>query len=280
MPRTLWTPPPARLRLATLGLVGAVLLAGCGGSASQAPGGDEGTAAPGESVTPAETPAPTEEATETTAPGDGSEAFSAATTALDALDSYAFLVEINSTSVTGGVTTTSRSRYEGVVVNRPTEANSLTMAELDADGNVTSGTDIVVIGADAWMKESGDTAWTALPAAQAGAFIGSFAAFRPEQMFGTYFAGMGGAFTKVGTESKNGVDCTHYQGDASVGAILGTIAGVNGTWTSDVWIANDGGFLVHSEAGAKAATGADGGSFLIVVDVTDPNSAGPIEPPA
>jgi hypothetical protein len=91
---------------------------------------------------------------------------------------------------------------------------------------------------------------------------------------------MGGAFTKVGTESKNGIDSTHYQGDESVGAILGTIAGVNGTWTSDVWIANDGGFLVHSEAGAKAAAGSDAGSYLIVVDISDPNSAGPIEPPA
>ena len=107
-----------------------------------------------------------------------------------------------------------------------------------------------------------------------------FAAFRPEQMFGTYFAGFGGNFTTIGTETKNGIDTTHYQGDEAIGALLGSIAGVNGQWTSDVWIANDGDYLVHSEAGVVAAAGTDTGSFLIVVDITDPNSAGPIEPPA
>ena len=99
-------------------------------------------------------------------------------------------------------------------------------------------------------------------------------------MFGTYFAGIAGNFANSGTESKNGVDTTHYKGDEAVGALLGSIAGFDGTWHSDVWIANDGGFLVHSEAGAEAAAGSDAGSFLIVVDITDPNSAGPIEPPA
>ena len=58
------------------------------------------------------------------------------------------------------------------------------------------------------------------------------------------------------------------------------IAGVQGQWSSDVWIANDGGFLVHSEAGAEGAAGTDSGGFNIVVDISEPNAAGPIEPPA
>jgi len=62
--------------------------------------------------------------------------------------------------------------------------------------------------------------------------------------------------------------------------MLGQIAGFQGNWSSDVWIANDGAYLVHSEAGAESATGADAGSYRIVVDIIDPNSAGPIEPPA
>ena len=166
----------------------------------------------------------------------------------------------------------------GVVVNSPEEASSLLQEELDADGNVTSSSGIVVIGDAAWVGD-GDT-WTPIPAAQAAAFIGSMSAFRPEQMFGLYFAGIGGNFGEVGSESKNGIDSTHYQGDEEIGAILGAIAGFDGQWSSDVWIANDGGYLVHSEAGAEAAAGADDGSFRIVVDITDPNSAGPIEPPA
>ncbi|HSO30651.1 MAG TPA: hypothetical protein VLS28_12160 [Candidatus Sulfomarinibacteraceae bacterium] len=267
----------SRRTLIALGLGGALALAACGGSASQAPSTD--AAASTETSAPVESPAaePTEAPTESVEPGDGGEAFTAATTALDALDSYAFEVELASTTSSSGTTTTSHSRYSGVVVNRPAEANSLRIEELDADGNVTSGTEFIVIGAEAWLRDAGATDWTAMPAAQVGSFFG---AFRPEQMFGTYFAGFGGNFTEVGTETKNGVEATHYQGDEAVGALLGTIAGFSGNWHSDVWIANDGGFLVHSEAGAESAAGADAGSFLIVVDITEPNSAGPIEPPA
>jgi hypothetical protein len=166
----------------------------------------------------------------------------------------------------------------GVVVNSPEEASSLVMEELDADGNVTSSSGIVVIGDDAWVGD-GDV-WTPIPAAQAQVFIGSMSSLRPEQMFGLYFAGIGGNFSEVGSETKNGIDSTHYQGDEEIGAILGAIAGFEGQWSSDVWIANDGGFLVHSEAGAEADAGAEAGSFLIIVDITEPNSAGPIEPPA
>ena len=55
---------------------------------------------------------------------------------------------------------------------------------------------------------------------------------------------------------------------------------MNGTWTSDVWIAKDGGYLVHSEAGATGTAGDEGASFKVVVDITDPNASGPIEEPS
>ncbi|MBF8289613.1 MAG: hypothetical protein HW391_581 [Chloroflexi bacterium] len=279
MARNRRTNADTRTRLAALGLVGMLVLAACGGSATEPPGGDTGEAPVVEPSLPADkTPEPGTDAT--VAPGDGSEAFAAATTALDALDSYAFRVEIQSTTVSNGTTSTTNSLYEGVVVNKPTEANALSTSELDADGNATSGTSFIVIGADAWLKDLNDTSWTAMPTGQAGSIIAMMTAFRPEQMFGTYFAGIAGNFANSGSENKNGVDTTHYKGDDAVGALLGTIVGVTGAWHSDVWIANDGGFLVHSEAGAESATGTEGGSFLIVVDITDPNSAGPIEPPS
>jgi len=266
-----------RWRLMAAGLVAVLAFAACGGSSSQAPTtGPDQTSGPGDTQEPGDSQEPG--SSDGPIGGDGGEAFNAATTALDALDSYAFRVEISSTTVNGDVTTTSHNVMSGVVVNSPDEASSLLQEDLDADGNVTSSSGIVVIGDAAWVGD-GDT-WTPIPAAQAQAFIGSMAAFRPEQMFGTYFAAFGGNFSEVGSESKNGIDSTHYEGDAEVGALLGTIAGFQGEWSSDVWIANDGGYLVHSEAGAEAAAGADAGSFLIVVDITDPNSAGPIEPPA
>jgi hypothetical protein len=265
-----------RWRLLVTGLVAALALAACGGSSSQTQG-PGGTRGPGETQGPGDTQEPG--STDEPIAGDGTEAFNAATTALDALDSYAFRVEISSTTVTNGTTSTSHSVMSGVVVHSPEEANSLIQEELDADGNVTSSSGIIVIGEEAWIGD-GAGGWTLIPAAQAAAFIQSMASFRPEQMFGLYFAGIGGNFSEVGSESKNGIDSTHYQGDEEIGAILGAVAGFQGEWSSDVWIANDGGFLVHSEAGADAAAGPEAGSFLIVVDITDPNDAGPIEPPA
>lgn len=263
-----------RQPLLVLGMIGVMVLAACGGAASPTPTPDAGNP-DGQGDTP--TPTPIISTDDTPEPGDGSDAFSAATTALDALDSYAFRVQLKTTTTDNGTITTSDAVYSGVVVNKPTAARTLVVSELDADGNVTSGTEYVVIGADAWLRDVGSEDWVSMPAAQIGGFL---EAFRPEQMFGTYFAGIAGNFASAGSESKNGVDTTHYKGDESVGALLGTLAGVAGDWHSDVWIANDGGFLVHSEAGVEAAAGAEGGSFLIVVDITDPNSAGPIEAPA
>ncbi|TAJ99237.1 MAG: hypothetical protein EPO36_13190 [Chloroflexota bacterium] len=266
-----------RWRLVVAGLVAALALAACGGSSSQAPSEEPGqTSGPGETTGPDGTTGPGD--TDGPTGGDGSEAFNAATTALDALDSYAFRVEIMTTTVSGEVTNSSHMVMSGIVTHDPEEASSLIQEDLDADGNVTSSTGIVVIGDEAWLGD-GDT-WTPVPAAQAQAFITSMASFRPEQMFSLYFAGIAGNFDEVGSESKNGIDSTHYQGDEEVGSILGAIAGFQGEWSSDVWIANDGGFLVHSEAGAEAAAGPEAGQYLIVVDITDPNDAGPIEPPA
>ncbi len=265
-----------RQPLLILGMIGVLVLAACGGAASQAPtpGSDDST---GQGDTP--TPTPIIGTDESIAPGDGDTAFAAATTALDALDSYAFRVEIASSSTEGETTTFSRTVMSGVVVNRPEKASSLEQADLDEDGNVNSSSGTIVIGAEAWIRSGPDDPWTAIPAAQADLMIQSMAAFRPEQMFGLYFAGIGGNFTSLGSETKNGVKATHYQGDEAVGTILGAIAGFQGAWSSDAWIADDGGFLVHSEASAEAAAGSDAGSFLIMVDITDPNSAGPIERP-
>lgn len=267
-----------RRALLVVGLLGVLLVVGCGGGASQPPrSGASETTGPGDTTAPE----PTQGTGETSAPGNGAEAFGAATTALDALDSYAFLVDITSSSTTGSTTTTSRTQMSGVVVNSPEKANSLVQADLDEAGNITSGTEIVIIGDQAWLRSlPGDEPWTAIPAAQADAFIQSMAGFRPEQMFSMYFAGIGGNFAVVGTETKNGVETTRYKGDEAIGAMLGAIAGFQGSWSSEVWIASDGGFLVRSEASAQAAAGPDAGGYSIIVDITEPNSAGPIEPPA
>jgi hypothetical protein len=271
---------PVTATLLAFGAAAVLALAACGSSGSPAPGGQ--SAAPGVTSGPGATSGAPSVGPEQTAGGGatGEGAFGAASTALDALDSYTFNVEVESTSVTGSTSSASHTIFAGVVVNKPDKASSLDMQDLDADGTVTSRTTIVVIGSQAWTSDNGpDGPWTEIPASFADTFIQSMAAFRPEQLFGLYFAGYGSNFGAVGTETRNGVATTHYQGDESVGALLGAIAGVQGSWTSDVWIANDGGFVVHSEAGAEGASGGEGGSFRIVVDITNPNASGPISPP-
>ncbi len=264
--------------LLALLLSSALLVGACGGSSSAAP-----TDPPNVVATPAqgETPAPTVAALPTISIEDGGTAFGAATVALDALDSYEFRVEIVTSSVVDGVTTDERQAMSGVVVNAPSEAQSLIQQDLDADGNVLSETGIVVIGADAWIRSGGaDEPWVPVPAAQAQTFVQLLAGFRPEQMFALYFGGLAANFTSAGSDTKNGVRATKYEGDEAIGAALGAIAGVVGDWTSEVWIADDGGYLVHSEAIATGGAAGDLSGFQIVVDITKPNSAGPILPPS
>jgi hypothetical protein len=169
----------------------------------------------------------------------------------------------------------------GTVVNRPEAARLFHMESFNPDGTSQGITSILTIGADAWMTQqlSPDefSAWEKIPAAQANGLIASFAAFRPEQMFGVYFAGFGGNFHDAGIETKNGVETTHYIGDEAVGSLLGSLAGIQGNWSSDAWIANDGGYLVHSEASAEGAAG--GGTFKVVVDITEINATPRLDPP-
>ena len=268
-----------RHALLALGATLALALAACGGSATTAPtSGPDGSVAPIDTAAPDVTTGPG--GATTTPDSDGSAAFNAASTALDALDSYTYSVDIKSEGGTQGTTNT---RMSGVVFNSPEEASLLTMTELDESDTVTSSSSFLIIGDAAWTTDAVEiddaTEWQAIPAAQADMLIQSFAAFRPEQMFGVYFAGFGGAFAAVGTETKNGVETTHYEGDESLGTMLGAVVGVQGTWSSDAWIATDGGYLVHSEASAEGATGGTGGNFSVVVDIKDINSADPLVAP-
>ena len=98
-------------------------------------------------------------------------------------------------------------------------------------------------------------------------------------MFELYFVPIGTDATNVGPEVRNEIASTHYRGGERVGAILGSIAGIAGAWSSDIWIAQAGGFLVASEAGVLGSDANGGGSFQVDINVTDVNSAAPIKAP-
>lgn len=248
-----------------------LFVAACGGNnATTGPGGSAGTSAEpssGASQAASGGPAGSEPA--------GGVDFSPAADKLNALDSYKFSVEITSVNATGqtnlseGTTTMS-----GTVINAPAKASSLHMTTKDKDGNVTDDTEIIIIGDAAYLRSGGETgSWQAIPAAQAPIFMQLMDSFRPEKLFALYFVPIGTDTTTVGDEDRNGVGTTHYKGGEQVGAILGSIAGIQGSWTSDVWIARDGGYLVASEAGVQGSDANGGGSFSLDVNITDIESA-------
>jgi len=261
-------------------LVGlALLLAACGGTASTGPGD---SSEPSAAASSEPSTAPSDEPTGSGGPTGGFD-FSPAAEALNNLDSYKFNVEIITANAQGGQSgiVEGTTTMSGTVIKAPSEASSLHLVTKDKDGNVTDETEIVIVGADVWLRSGGATTdWEAIPAEAAPIFIQSMAGFRPEQLFSLYFAPIGTDNERVGDEDKNGVPTTHYRGGEAVGAILGAIAGVQGSWTSDVWIARDGGYLVASEAGVQGSDANGGGSFSLIVDITDIESAdNVVEPP-
>lgn len=261
-------------RVAAGAMVLGISLAACGGSASQAPSQSAGSESQTPSMVPTAVPTaatpPSATAGATANPAD----FSNAATALANLDSYKFDVEIQSSSAGTAGTQAGSTSFTGTVVNKPDKAQTLDMVQKDATGTVTDATSYIVMTGAAWVKSGASGTWQQIPAAQADLFMGTLTAFRPEQLFSLYFLPGATDNTAVGTEQKNGVATTHYKGGDAIGAILSAIAGVSGQWSSDVWIANDGGYLVHSEASVAAATSSSGGSFSIVVDITDINASG------
>jgi hypothetical protein len=111
--------------------------------------------------------------------------------------------------------------------------------------------------------------------------LAGLAAFRPEKLFGTAFGTLGSDYTLVGTEQKNGVNAQHFSGNEATGTFFSALAGVSGTWTSDVWLAADGGYLVASTVAAQAATATSAGSFSIDVEITSVNDpANKLSPPS
>ena len=98
-------------------------------------------------------------------------------------------------------------------------------------------------------------------------------------MFALYFVPIGTDMTVVGQETRNGIAATHYRGGEDVAAILGSIAGIQGSWSSDLWLAQAGGYLITAHAGVQGSDANGGGSFTVELNITDVNSAAPVTKP-
>jgi hypothetical protein len=80
-------------------------------------------------------------------------------------------------------------------------------------------------------------------------------AFSPATMFSSAIdTSPSSGWTKVGTETKNGMSADHYQATTAALAEYGSTLGVTGaTWSADVWIATDGGYPVSMDILAIAS---------------------------
>jgi hypothetical protein len=263
------------LPVLVLMLVAVVALAACGGgstpSATSAPGATPvagSTAAPAATSAGEATAAPGATTAPAASPAEGGINLGGAAASLDNLNNYSFKIEMKAE---GGsefmmVPAGGSLVMKGDVILKPTQAVDVTMTT--NDGTTASDIGYRIIGDTAYINLGGDS-WMSAPADDAASAVD---AFKPDQMLGSYASLQG--LSKVGDEDKNGVSTEHYSSTADPG--VGSMFGLPGaTWTTDVWIAKDGGYVVSASmtATGKNATG-DQGTFVLTVDVTganDPN---------
>jgi hypothetical protein len=120
----------------------------------------------------------------------------------------------------------------GMVTTDPAAAD-ITMA----------GFHIIEVGGFEYIDMSGSGTFYKTPAS--GTSMAE--SLSPATMFSSAMdTSAGSDFSKVGTDTKNGVKADHYTASASALAAYGSSLGVatDATWSADVWIAQDGGYPV------------------------------------
>jgi hypothetical protein len=223
-----------------------LLIAACGGAASPSPAATGTPVAPA-SQPPASEPAsepPTEEPT-AGASGSPDIDLGGAAEALENIDSYRIEMVIEGDAP---------ATFSAVIVREPEPAQEIT---IESAGNRQR---IIVIGGEAWM-DAGTGEYTAVPAEIAG---GLASAFDPVALAsGLNQETPPGALVEVGVEDRNGVQATHYRLDPSAPGLESIPPGAE----MDIWIAEDGGYLVGLEA-----TGLADSVTALTMNISDVNS--------
>jgi len=241
------------IRLGSLITILALGLAACGGSSPSPSSGGEAQASSGAEESAAESMEPS--AAESAAPTEPSLDVGGAAGSISSLTSYQLDVTIEAAGETQTITI--------LATKSPVEATHYTM------GGGSPLEMIVIDGQGAWLKQ-GDT-WTA-PQGGTDLYLSVFDFFAPDRIVSTYRLGLYAAnFQAQGSEDRNGVSATHYHLDAS---------GITGPGsenfpqdgTFDLWVANDGGYLVGLVfGGTDPETGERSDLTMDVSRVNDPS---------
>ena len=177
---------------------------------------------------------------------------------LDKLDSYQFAETMSGSSFGAGASSdSSGATISGTVINKPDKREWINFA----------GSQFIVIGDQEWISSDGTT-WT-----PTGSNTSAFSTFLPSMLYGTWFDSFASGYKSAGDDTQNGIACTHYKGDNSINALYGSLAGVQGTFTADLWIAKDGGYPVKGVLAFSATAGGQAGTFGYTLDVTHVNDS-------
>jgi hypothetical protein len=247
-------------------LLAATLLAACGGSTPAATSGTGGgTAATGAPAATSGTGGGAATAEASTGTDGGGINLGGAVTALDDLDNFAFRMEMKASGASEFMLVPKEGSLvmEGTVILKPTPAADITMTTSDGTAS-PSAMGIRLVDNMSYVNLGGDQ-WMGSPVTDMDSEMSSY---KPENLLGG-FSSMSG-LSAVGDETKNGIATTHYKGEDTSG-LASTFGLPDGSWTTDVWIAKDGGYVVSESVLASAKAGAEAGTFTMTIDLTKAN---------
>ncbi len=243
-------PKHGRGLLISLAVV-AIAVSACGSSSGTKAPGDANTSAPNATAA-----APGDSA----APVSGS-GLTGAETAFSNLKSYKFSMTLaggsfgSMLSVLGGASASAGAGF--------TVKGTVLVADKAADVEVM-GMHMIEVGGYSYLDMGGSFVKTP----QSGDSLAD--SFSPATMFSSSIGSSADGYSKVGTETKNGVQADHYKASDSALSSYGSILGVgDATWTADVWVAVDGGYPVSM---AMVATLSDKSiGYEVLFDISNIN---------
>jgi hypothetical protein len=268
--------------LLVLGAVAAIALAACNGS----------TATSTPSAAPSATPATETSTPEATAsPVTGCD-LTGAGAALTNLSSYKFTMTLAGGAADTALATLQLDQADsyplkGTIVNQPQWAADITIAKFhlievggfdyfDPDGNGTFtqvGPDSNPGASDSIAPDASATAPDAGASPSGAAGPGLAEQFSPAQIYQTTVASStGSGYSVAGTETKDNVQAIHCTAGSQALEQYGSTLGVtDATWTSDIWLATDGGYPVSIALVAKMKDNSLAYEFLL--DLSNVNDA-------